>query len=83
MATSIRSKTAAEYAFIAFPNKNAEAVNKGKACNGTRVKAVDDLTLEVELEQAVPYFLNLVAFPSYYPLNEKFVTEKGQIWFRV
>ena len=50
---------------------------KGKACNGTRVKAVDDLTLEVELEQAVPYFLNLVAFPSYYPLNEKFVTEKG------
>ncbi|MEC0013807.1 ABC transporter substrate-binding protein, partial [Bacillus cereus] len=42
------------------------------------VKAVDDLTLEVELEQAVPYFLNLVAFPSYYPLNEKFVKEKGE-----
>ena len=35
-------------------------------------------TLEVELEQAVPYFLNLVAFPSYYPLNEKFVKEKGE-----
>ncbi|MEI3889877.1 MULTISPECIES: peptide ABC transporter substrate-binding protein [Bacillus] len=71
-------KTAAEYAFIAFPIKNAEAVNKGeKAVTELGVKAVDDLTLEVELEQAVPYFLNLVAFPSYYPLNEKFVKEKG------
>ncbi|PEP53436.1 peptide ABC transporter substrate-binding protein [Bacillus wiedmannii] len=71
-------KTAAEYAFIAFPIKNAEAVNKGeKPVTELGVKAVDDLTLEVELEQAVPYFLNLVAFPSYYPLNEKFVKEKG------
>ncbi|HDR4945498.1 TPA: peptide ABC transporter substrate-binding protein [Bacillus cereus] len=71
-------KTAAEYAFIAFPIKNAEAVNKGeKPVTELGVKAVDDLTLEVELEHAVPYFLNLVAFPSYYPLNEKFVKEKG------
>ena len=30
LATSIRSKTAAEYAFIAFPIKNAEVVNKGE-----------------------------------------------------
>ncbi|KMN45729.1 MULTISPECIES: peptide ABC transporter substrate-binding protein [Bacillus] len=72
-------KTTAEYAFIAFPIKNAEAVNKGeKPVTELGVKAVDDNTLEVELEQAVPYFLNLVAFPSYYPLNEKFVKEKGE-----
>ncbi|EEM95000.1 peptide ABC transporter substrate-binding protein [Bacillus thuringiensis] len=71
-------KTAAEYAFIAFPIKNAEVINKGeKPVTELGVKAVDDYTLEVELEQAVPYFLNLVAFPSYYPLNEKFVKEKG------
>ncbi len=71
-------KTTAEYAFIAFPIKNAEAINKGeKPVTELGVKAVDDYTLEVELEQAVPYFLNLVAFPSYYPLNEKFVKEKG------
>ncbi len=70
-------KTTAEYAFIAFPIKNAEAINKGeKPVTELGVKAVDDYTLEVELEQAVPYFLNLVAFPSYYPLNEKFVKEK-------
>ena len=76
MATFIRSKTAAEYAFIAFPIKMQKRLIKGKPVTELGVKAVDDL-LEVELEQAVPYFLNLVAFPSYYPLNEKFVTEKG------
>ncbi|MES9673432.1 peptide ABC transporter substrate-binding protein, partial [Bacillus pseudomycoides] len=71
-------KTAAEYSFIAYYIKNAEAINKGKAEVSTLgAKAIDDYTLEVELESAVPYFLNLTAFPSYYPLNEKFVKEKG------
>ncbi|KEK22268.1 peptide ABC transporter substrate-binding protein [Bacillus gaemokensis] len=71
-------KTAAEYAFIAYYVKNAEAINSGKAEVSTLgVKAVDDHTLEVELERATPYFLNLTAFVSYYPLNEKFVKEKG------
>ncbi|MBC6972868.1 peptide ABC transporter substrate-binding protein [Bacillus sp. Xin] len=70
--------TAAEYAFIAYYIKNAEAINKGKAEVSTLgAKAIDDHTLEVELETATPYFLNLTAFPSYYPLNEKFVKEKG------
>ncbi|PFK34093.1 peptide ABC transporter substrate-binding protein [Bacillus cereus] len=70
--------TAAEYAFIAYYIKNAEAINKGKAEVSTLgAKAVDDHTLEVELERATPYFLNLTAFVSYYPLNEKFVKEKG------
>ncbi|MGH0940663.1 peptide ABC transporter substrate-binding protein [Bacillus mycoides] len=71
--------TATEYAFIAYYIKNAEAINKGEK-PGTELgaKAVDDYTLEVELEKPVPYFLNLLAFPSYYPLNEKFVKEKGE-----
>ncbi|AIM07374.1 oligopeptide ABC transporter, oligopeptide-binding protein, putative [Bacillus anthracis] len=70
--------TAAEYAFIAYYIKNAEAINKGeKPLTDLGAKAVDDYTLEVELEKPVPYFLNLMAFPSYYPLNEKFVKEKG------
>ncbi|PEB85996.1 peptide ABC transporter substrate-binding protein [Bacillus thuringiensis] len=70
--------TAAEYAFIAYYIKNAEAINKGeKPVTELGAKALDDYTLEVELEKPVPYFLNLLAFPSYYPLNEKFVKEKG------
>ncbi|MCQ6529472.1 peptide ABC transporter substrate-binding protein [Bacillus mycoides] len=71
--------TAAEYAFIAYYIKNAEAINKGeKPATELGAKAVDDYTLEVELDKPVPYFLNLLAFPSYYPLNEKFVKEKGE-----
>ncbi len=77
MAALLDKNTAAEYAFIAYYIKNAEAINKGeKPVTELGAKAVDDYTLEVELEKPVPYFLNLLAFPSYYPLNEKFVKEK-------
>ncbi|MHB0802841.1 peptide ABC transporter substrate-binding protein [Bacillus thuringiensis] len=70
--------TAAEHAFIAYYIKSAKAINKGeKSTTELGAKAIDDYTLEVELEKPVPYFLNLVAFPPYYPLHEKFVKEKG------
>lgn len=39
------------------------------------VTAVDDYTLKVELETPTPYFLSLMAFPSFYPVNEAFVNE--------
>ncbi|MED2766057.1 peptide ABC transporter substrate-binding protein [Bacillus thuringiensis] len=71
-------KTAAEYAFIAFPIKNAKAINEGHAdINTLGVKAINTNTLEVQLEEPIPYFLNLMTFASFYPLNEKFVKEKG------
>ncbi|HAX73558.1 MAG TPA: peptide ABC transporter substrate-binding protein [Firmicutes bacterium] len=39
------------------------------------VKAVDEYTLQVELEVPTAYFLSLMAFPSFYPVNEAFVNE--------
>ncbi|MFD3445687.1 ABC transporter substrate-binding protein [Microbacteriaceae bacterium 4G12] len=70
--------TKSEYAYIMFDVKNAEAINNGKAAPDTLgVKAVDDYTLEVELEQAVPYFIDLTSFATFYPLNEKYVKEQG------
>ncbi|WP_249028838.1 peptide ABC transporter substrate-binding protein [Tannockella kyphosi] len=36
------------------------------------VVAVDDLTLEVTLSQDTPYFLSLMTFPVFYPINEEF-----------
>ncbi|AIY06070.1 oligopeptide ABC transporter substrate binding protein [Planococcus sp. PAMC 21323] len=44
------------------------------------VKAVDDNTLEVQLERPVPYFMSLMSFPTFYPQNEAFVTEKGDAY---
>lgn len=39
------------------------------------ITAVDDYTLKIELETPTPYFLSLMAFPSFYPVNEDFVNE--------
>ncbi|WP_164667494.1 peptide ABC transporter substrate-binding protein [Virgibacillus doumboii] len=58
--------------------KNATAVNKGEVpVEELGVKAVDDYTLEVTLENPTPYFESLTAFATYYPLNQKFVEEQG------
>jgi len=65
--------TAGEYAFILYPIKNAEAVNRGdlpKEALG--VRAVSDLVLQVDFERPTPYFDKLVAFNTYYPVREDF-----------
>ena len=41
------------------------------------VKALDDKTLEVSLIAPSGFFLQLTAFPSFFPVKESFVTEKG------
>lgn len=58
---------------------NASAVIAGeKQPDELGVKAVDDKTLEIQLERAVPYFKGLLSLAMYYPQNEKFVTEQGE-----
>lgn len=42
------------------------------------VKAIDDFTLEVVLETACGYFVNLMAFPMFYPINREFAEAKGE-----
>jgi len=42
------------------------------------VKAIDDFTLEVTLETACGYFVNLMAFPMFYPINREFAEAKGE-----
>ena len=46
--------------------------------NTLGVKAADDKTLVVELNNKVPYFTDLMAFPCYFPQNEKFVEKCGK-----
>lgn len=43
----------------------------------TGVKALDDKTLEVTLVAPSGFFLGLLAFPTFFPVNEKYVAEKG------
>ncbi|MEE3421033.1 MAG: peptide ABC transporter substrate-binding protein [Lachnospiraceae bacterium] len=67
---------ASEYAYMLSDIgqvKNAAAIINGeKDKSELGVTAVDDKTLKVELEAPVSYFLSLMYFPTFYPINEKF-----------
>lgn len=52
--------------------KNADAVIKGADPQTLGVSAKDAKTFVVELDAPVPFFLSLMAFPTFYPVNEKF-----------
>lgn len=68
-------KNASEYASILYPIKGAQAFNEGKGkAEDLGIKVVDDKTLEVTLENPTPYFLELTAFYTYMPVNEKVVS---------
>ena len=72
--------TAAEYSIMLQTAyiKNAAAVISGEmGTDSLGIEAVDDTTLKVILKSSVPYFLKLMTFPSFLPLNEAFVTEQG------
>lgn len=57
---------------------NGEAVTAAEIIAGEKpvtdlgVTAVDDKTLEVQLNVPVSYFLSLMYFPTFYPVNEAF-----------
>lgn len=73
--------TAAEYANYFYYIKNGEAYNTKKAtADKVGVKATDDNTLVVTLENVTPYFLQLTAFPTYAPLRQDIVEANKDTW---
>jgi oligopeptide transport system substrate-binding protein len=81
----------AEYAYMLFPLKNAEAFATGNITDFSEVgvKALDDLTLQVTLNERTPYFLQLMdhysTFAVHRPTIEKFgkATDRYTPWTRV
>ena len=71
--------TASEYSYmIDGVVKNASAILTGDMePSEIGAKAIDDKTLEVQLEKAVPYFKDLLTLPMFLPQNEAFITEQG------
>ena len=67
---------AGEYAYIMGNTvacvKNADAVIKGADPKTLGVSAPDAKTFVVELDAPVSFFPSLMAFPTFYPINEKF-----------
>ena len=76
---AIDPKSAAEYAYMIYPIKGAEAFNTGKGSKeDVGIKAIDDKTLEVTLANPTAYFPALLSFQTFAPINEKFFAEHGE-----
>ena len=73
---------AGEYAYIMSDTvacvKNADAVIKGADPTTLGVSAPDAKTFVVELDAPVSFFPSLMAFPTFYPINEKFYTSLAE-----
>ncbi|KAA1174077.1 peptide ABC transporter substrate-binding protein [Rhizobium tropici] len=78
-------KTAAQYAYLQYTIRNAEKINKGEIKDPTQlgVKAIDDKTLEITLENPTPYFLNALMHYTAYPLPKHVVEAKGDQWVKI
>ncbi|MCA1055755.1 peptide ABC transporter substrate-binding protein [Rossellomorea aquimaris] len=75
---ALNPDTGAEYAYIMYDIKNAAKVNAGELPpDQLGVKALDDKTLEVQLEKTVPYFKGLLTFATFYPQKESYITSQG------
>ncbi len=77
-------ETAADYGYmfdvVDGYDKVTEADEEGNPVNKDaklNVKAIDDKTLEVTLANAVPYWNELLAFPTYFPVREDVVSNEG------
>lgn len=74
----LNPKVGASYSFFLFKVKNGEKYFNGKAkSEDVGIKAKDNNTLVVQLENPVPYFDQLVAFPALAPQREDIVKAEG------
>ena len=73
---------AADYAPIADPIVNAEKIRKGeeKDLSKLGVSAVDDKTLQVNLNKPAPFFLAALRHNTFLPVHKATVEKFGQDW---
>jgi oligopeptide transport system substrate-binding protein len=72
-------ETASGYAFIGMALKNAGGVNTGEfTIDELGVKAIDEKTLEIQLENPTGYFLSMLSMMQFAPAREDYVNQYGQ-----
>ena len=75
---TVDPKTASQDAFYFDGVKNATEIYNSKKDKSTLgIKAIDDHHLQVKLAKPVSYFDKLLAWPLFYPLNQKVVEKYG------
>lgn len=74
-------KTAAQYAAILYPIRNAEAVNGGKLPpHELGVRAIDDRTLEIQFHIEVPYVRQMLTHYATFAVPQHTVERFGDQW---
>ena len=76
--------TASAYSYQLFSVKGAEDFATGKSGDfaSVGVRALDPGTLRVTLRQPTPYFLDLCAFPTLYPVRTDLIAKYGDDWIK-
>ena len=75
---ALTPEVASNYAYMLFFIHNAEPFLKGEVTwEEVGVKVIDDYTLEVTLDNPLPYANNLFSFKTLAPINQKFYEEVG------
>jgi len=76
--------TAAAYSYQLFYVKNAKAFADGKLTDFSQVgvRALGDRTLEVQLENPTPFFLDLCATPPLLPVPLRVIEREGDNWIK-
>lgn len=77
---ALSPELASPYSYLLYTVVNGEDYNTGKITDETQigVKAVDDKTFEVTLNQPVPYFPSLVTMAVCMPIQEGTLENKGE-----
>lgn len=72
---------AAEYSYMLWPIKNAQAYNSGKIVNfaDVGITAIDASTLRLTLERPTPFLLSLAAHPTWFPVHRETIEKFGSI----
>ncbi|OEC02604.1 ABC transporter substrate-binding protein [Lysinibacillus sphaericus] len=78
---ALNPENLSEYASVFYPIKGAYEYNNAEGTvDEVGIKAEDDKTLVVTLTNPTPYFLELTAFKTYSPVNQK-VVEGKEDWY--
>ena len=76
---TVNPKTKSQYAYIYEGIANAKDITAGKkSVDSLGVKAVNDHTLQVNLEKPIPYFSQLMTSSTFYPQNPRTVNKWGK-----
>lgn len=78
---ALAPETASEYAYQLWYIKGAFDYTSGTgSADAVGIEVLDETTLRVTLAEPAPYFLSLMAFPTYFPVHRATVEQYGEAY---